>query len=624
MLWTTEWRKDQKDLPERELAAADGLNQFFKTASCSKSTSIQRIPSASNQSAEATIAAAIKEFDKVVLITIRELGPVAKIGASLALVGGSAEVVLDTSEQMVTKSPPRKFTALLRLVWESSLTLLIVGAGSRTRHAFEGRGRQVDELARDKVGDGDQVAGGAVATGLGLGGLDERVGCFHAAVGQFGVEGVEDAVPVGLEGGGDLLDRGQAAAARPAVPLRQQWLCRVAIGGGAEDLAQGFFDPESAVGLEVQALEIGVLVDLTGGPVLRVLQPQVAAALEAGGGFRLVAADLVDGLVDQLDHVELIEGDRGPRQVLSDSRLVAGGHINADRADVLGTSPVRFEVVGELLHHRGLAPFTGEHQAPGIQIVEQADVIVPAPRCGLVQTDGGDVGEVLLGARLIDVVVKGAPDAHIADCQQLRHLPDRHGLAQRHDQGLHQQGEPTAGAGPRHRHLGGLAAVAAAHPRHLRVEVGLELEEVQMPPFPHQGVMHRLVFGPAVRAGEARSRLKGHLKVDAPRLRIEGHIGYFPGRLQAQGQGEQGRRRSSHGSTLTRTACGFVDASCGPARALRDVWTTPGPRRQPPCDRRASHRRGPPVAHTLGPRAHNSTGTATSLFNGAGHGGQWN
>ena len=167
-------------------------------------------------------------------------------------------------------------------------------------------------------------------------------------------------------------------------------------------------------------------------------------------------------------------------------------------------------------------------------------------------------------------------------------------------------------------------SVAAAHPRHLRVEVGLELEEVQMPPFPHQGVMHRLVFGPAVRAGEARSRLKGHLKVDAPRLRIEGHIDHFPGRLQAQGHGEQGRRRSSHGSTLTRTACGFVDASCGPARALRDVWTTPGPRRQPPCDRRASHRRGPPVAHTLGPRAHNSTGTATSLLNGAGHGGQWN
>ena len=437
----------------------------------------------------------------------------------------------------------------------------------------------MDELAGNEVGDGDQMLGRAVATGLGLSGLDERVGTFDPAVGQLGVEGVEDAVPVGLEGLGDLFDWLQAATARPAVPLRQQRPGRVAIGGAAEDLAQRFFDLEGAVGLEIEALEIGVLADLAGAPVLLVLQPQVAAALEAGGGFGLLAADLVDGLVDQLDHVELIEGDRGPRQVLSDPGAIAGGHVDADRADVLGTTPMRFEVVGELRHHLGLAPFTAKQQAPGLQIVKQTDVGVPPAGRRLIQTDGGDAGEVLLGARLVDIVVEGAPDAHIADGEQLRHLPDRHGLAQRDDQRLHQQGEPTAGTCPRHRHLGGLAAVAAAHPRHLRVEVGLELKEVQMPPLPREGVMHRLVLRPTVRAGEARSRLKGHLKVDAPRLRIEGHIGHFPRCLQAQSQGEQGRRRSSHGSNPHAHClwiCGRVlRTGPSPAGRVDNRWTAP-------------------------------------------------
>jgi hypothetical protein len=126
ILWTTEWRSDQKDVSERELAAADGLNQFFKAAGCFKSTSIRRIPSDSSQSTKAEAAAAIKEFDKVVLITIRELGPVIKIGASLALVEGGTEVVLDASERTAPKSTTREFTT----VWRSGGPGVIKGVGT--------------------------------------------------------------------------------------------------------------------------------------------------------------------------------------------------------------------------------------------------------------------------------------------------------------------------------------------------------------------------------------------------------------------------------------------------------------------------------------------------------------
>jgi hypothetical protein len=65
---------------------------------------------------------------------------------------------------------------------------------------------------------------------------------------------------------------------------------------------------------------------------------------------------------------------------------------------------VGFEVVGELRHDLGLAALASEQQTPGVEVVEQADVVVPAPRGGFVQANGGDRGEVLFGAGTRDVV----------------------------------------------------------------------------------------------------------------------------------------------------------------------------------------------------------------------------
>ena len=242
--------------------------------------------------------------------------------------------------------------------------------------------------------------------------------------------------------------------------------------------------------------------------------------------------------------------------------------------------------------------------------MEQADVVVPAPRGGLVQADGDDGGEILLGARTLDVVIQGAPHAHVADGEQLRHLAHRHRLAQGNNQGLHQLCEAAAGAGPRRRDLGGLGAGVAAHPRHLGVDICLELEEVQMAPLPFLGVVDRLVLGPAARADKACPRREGHLKIDAPDGRVEGDIDHLPRRLQAQCDGKQ--RGRIHGDTPRESACGLVDESYGPARALRDLWTTHGPRRRPPVqsvspDPGAAHRL--PTLSGLSPTG--PTGTTT-------------
>ncbi len=113
--WRPQWRADQKDVVAREAAAAAGLGRFFENSGCFKSASLARLPPNSGQSAHATAAAqAKKRNEKVVLITVRELGPTVKIGASLALVEGGTEVVLDVSEFLPGRTTPRTFTVQWR------------------------------------------------------------------------------------------------------------------------------------------------------------------------------------------------------------------------------------------------------------------------------------------------------------------------------------------------------------------------------------------------------------------------------------------------------------------------------------------------------------------------------
>lgn len=115
ILWTPQWRQDQKDVVAREAAAAEGLSQFFEKSGCFKSTSLRRLP----ENAKALIQHAVTEAktrnEKVVVVAVRELGPTVKIGSSLALVEGGTEVVLDLSEYEPTTPGPRTFT----VQWQS-------------------------------------------------------------------------------------------------------------------------------------------------------------------------------------------------------------------------------------------------------------------------------------------------------------------------------------------------------------------------------------------------------------------------------------------------------------------------------------------------------------------------
>lgn len=91
VFWRTQWRADQKDVPEREAAAAQGFTRFFADGVCFKSATVARtqvggsafdVPAGS---------------DRLIVLTVRELGPVVKLLSSAALVEGGTEVVVDVA-----------------------------------------------------------------------------------------------------------------------------------------------------------------------------------------------------------------------------------------------------------------------------------------------------------------------------------------------------------------------------------------------------------------------------------------------------------------------------------------------------------------------------------------------
>ena len=102
VLWRTRWRADQKDVPQREAAAAQGIQRFFAESGC--------FPSAVVARTEATGSAfdVPAGSDLLVVLTVRELGPVVKLLSSSALVEGGTEVVVDVTVHRPGQGEPQQ------------------------------------------------------------------------------------------------------------------------------------------------------------------------------------------------------------------------------------------------------------------------------------------------------------------------------------------------------------------------------------------------------------------------------------------------------------------------------------------------------------------------------------
>ncbi|MBY0274345.1 hypothetical protein K2Z84_03315 [Candidatus Binatia bacterium] len=136
VLWAPEWRPDQKDVPEREAAAAAGLDEFFRRSGCFARSELRRTPDL----APPTVAAQLADtrgagpLDVVVAIAVRELGPTVKLLASPALVDGGTEVVLQVSVFVPPEArEPRTFT----IHWQDGGPGVVKGVASLPRDMQE-------------------------------------------------------------------------------------------------------------------------------------------------------------------------------------------------------------------------------------------------------------------------------------------------------------------------------------------------------------------------------------------------------------------------------------------------------------------------------------------------------
>jgi hypothetical protein len=107
--WTPAWRPDQKDVAGREAAAQRGIERFFAGSGCFSKTVVRRS------------SAVESGFQRVIFITVRELGPVIRIGVPYLLAGGT-EVVLDIR---ILDTP-----ADFRVHWKNGGAFVIKGVGT--------------------------------------------------------------------------------------------------------------------------------------------------------------------------------------------------------------------------------------------------------------------------------------------------------------------------------------------------------------------------------------------------------------------------------------------------------------------------------------------------------------
>lgn len=127
VLWAPQWRPNQKDVRKREAAAETGLKEFLQASGCFKNSGLHRLPNLTPTVVASEVVLARGHFNKVVVVTIHELGPVIKLLSSFALLDGGTEVVLQVAEYL---PPDEVQTRSFTVHWQNGGPGVIKGVRS--------------------------------------------------------------------------------------------------------------------------------------------------------------------------------------------------------------------------------------------------------------------------------------------------------------------------------------------------------------------------------------------------------------------------------------------------------------------------------------------------------------
>ena len=136
---------------------------------------------------------------------------------------------------------------------------------------------------------------------------------------------------------------------------------------------------------------------MAGGEVGGILEPEIAGAGEFGLELAFEAADFIDGVVDEADDVELVEGLGGVGQRIGNAFDVGFGQVGADLGNGKGISLMGLEILGEVGNGAGILAGSDEKNFALLEIDEEGNVVVAAAGRGFVDADLSDGGMVGLG-----------------------------------------------------------------------------------------------------------------------------------------------------------------------------------------------------------------------------------
>lgn len=291
----------------------------------------------------------------------------------------------------------------------------------------------------------------AQAAGSGSDVLDDAVQSLEDRVGAPVVEIREDVLPVTTDPAGEGFHGFRTGVHHPRAPCPEPGSGLHPARAGGVDVLEGLAHPAGASGLDPLFLQVMPGLQLEPGQALLVAQPRVFRAPEQGVAPGPRLADLVDGLVGVLDHMELVDHLGGVGQVSADALGEPRAHVAGDQCH-----PVRVTVV---VHEIQREPFDGirvpaGHHADHVafrRIGDHGDVPV-AFAAGPVDADRLHARVILVQAGLVHIMSDEPPRSRVMFADLPGYVRDRLAFRRLHDHRLEQQREPAAWTGPRHRH----------------------------------------------------------------------------------------------------------------------------------------------------------------------------
>src|SRR5208283_2627900 len=124
-----------------------------------------------------------------------------------------------------------------------------------------------------------------------------------------------------------------------------------------EDLLECHPDPIGSRCFEMHAGECIKGCALRNGEAPIVFEPEESTVLEFWPILALGTPDLVDGIVDELDGMKLVEGDLSFGEIVGDALYVCSAHVNAHFLDAGGIRVVVVDMISEPRNRLGVIAF---------------------------------------------------------------------------------------------------------------------------------------------------------------------------------------------------------------------------------------------------------------------------